>query len=219
MILASLPLYKNIIFVLGEQLLSPSWLQTSGGRREQWDYIEKPEVCKPCWHYTICIADMSRSKLAKMELRNGLTLLFISDICSFKALQDSVHSESLWLHLFAHAFFNAVRHAFTCDRISLLSSTHSGAHLFLARILNKVSSAGSAWGLLPSSSGFPFPGKFSNCPSFMDCHILCSAMLMMSVSDLSNSHSFIHYSSIDSFSLFSRKNASYVFKTAIQVHN
>lgn len=110
----------------------------------------------------------------------------MSRICSFRESDASIHIESSTEPWCVHALLSADLHSTTLSLISLFNSTHSGAHLFLERILYKVSSAGSAWGLVLRSNGFPFPGKFSNCPSSMECHIRCSTTLIMSVSDLIN---------------------------------
>jgi len=114
-----------------------------------------------------------------------LTLLLIWRSWTCKISDPSIHLEWSPLHLLIQAFFNAKRHSDTWRLISLLSSTHSGAHPFFERILYKVSSAGSAWEFVLRLRGFPLPGKFSNWPSSIECHILCSTTLIMSVSDLS----------------------------------
>lgn len=118
-----------------------------------------------------------------MDLK-WFTLSLISCIWALRISESSCHFESSWSDLLAQAFFKASLHSVIFLRISLFSSTHSGAQPFLDRILYKVSSAGSTCGFGLRLRGRPFPGRFSKCPSSMECHILCSTTLTISVSDL-----------------------------------
>ncbi|KAG5582634.1 hypothetical protein H5410_053261 [Solanum commersonii] len=67
-----------------------------------------------------------------------------TELNSFRDSDASIHSESSTEPRCVHALLSADLHSTTLFLISLFNSTHSGAHLFLERILYKVSSAGSA---------------------------------------------------------------------------
>lgn len=122
-----------------------------------------------------------KNKYSKVRL---FTLPLMSCIRALRISESSCHFECSWSDFLVQAFFKLVLHSVMLERISLFSSTHWGAKPFLERILYKVSSAGSTCGFESRLRGRPFPGKFSKSPCSIECHILCSTTLTMSVSDL-----------------------------------
>ena len=64
------------------------------------------------------------------------------------ASEHSIHLHSSRSYLRAHSLFIASRHSTIFLLISFFSATHSREHSFLQRILYKVSSVGSAFGLV-----------------------------------------------------------------------